>query len=60
MAKDNVIELARSNGVTRDNTGGVHLPKLTPKQKKELLGSEIGTSFDMYTRMFLICCLFRW
>lgn len=47
-----VIELARAKGVTLDRTGGVQLPNLTPKQKKELLGAEIGTSFDMYTRMF--------
>ncbi|HEV2174249.1 MAG TPA: hypothetical protein VGR71_11815 [Nitrospira sp.] len=47
-----VIELARAKSVTLDRTGGVRLPDLTPKQKKELLGAEIGTAFDMYTRMF--------
>lgn len=47
-----VIELARAKGVTLDKTGGVQLPALSPKQKKELLGAEIGTAFDMYTRMF--------
>src|SRR5690348_15424236 len=47
-----VIELARANGATLNETGGVQLPKLSPKQKKELLGAEIGTAFDMYTRMF--------
>ncbi len=49
---DNVIELARGKGVTLDRSGGVRLPDLTPKQRKELLGAEIGTQFDMYTRMF--------
>ena len=53
MSRDaQVIELARANGATLDQTGGVQLPKLTSKQKKELLGAEIGTAFDMYTRMF--------
>lgn len=52
MTKGTVVELARSNGVTLDQTGGVQLPALTPKQKKELLGAEIGTAFDMYTRLF--------
>ena len=47
-----VIELARAKGVGVDKTGGVQLPYLTPKQKKELLGGEIGTAFDMYTRLF--------
>lgn len=56
---DNVIELARANGATLDETGGVQLPKLSPKQKKELLGAEIGTAFDMYLNPN-VRCLFRW
>jgi hypothetical protein len=48
MSKDNVVELARAKGVTADRQGGAKLPDLTPKQKKELLGGEIGTAFDMY------------
>lgn len=51
-SRDNVVELARGKGVTLDRTGGVQLPDLTPRQRKELLGAEIGTAFDMYTRMF--------
>lgn len=55
---NNVIELARAKGVTLDRTGSVQLPDLSPKQKKELLGAEIGTAFDMYLNPD-VCRIFR-
>lgn len=47
-----VLEFARKNGVTRDGNGGLQFPELTRSDRKTLLGGEIGTAFDMYTRMF--------
>jgi hypothetical protein len=42
-----VAEVVRLNPA-----GEVQLPDMSKRQKKSLLGGEIGTAFDMYTRMF--------
>lgn len=47
-----VLDFARQRGVTRDGKGGLRLPELSKADRKVLLGGEIGTAFDMYTRMF--------
>lgn len=39
-------------GVRRDDKGGLSFPELSRSQQKMLLGPEIGTEFDIYTRMF--------
>jgi hypothetical protein len=44
--------VSRSNVVRLDQHGGVSLPELSKKDRKQLLGGEIGTAFDMYTRLF--------
>jgi len=36
----------------KGDISGLKLPQLTPKQKRQLLGTEIGTQFDFYTRLF--------
>lgn len=47
-----VLEFAKQRGVTRDANGGLRFPQLSKSDQKMLLGGEIGTAFDMYTRMF--------
>lgn len=47
-----VLDFAQKRGVTRDGKGGLRFPELTKADRKALLGGEIGTAFDMYTRMF--------
>lgn len=44
--------VSRSNVVRLDEQGMVRLPQLSKREQSQLLGSEIGTSFDMYTRLF--------
>lgn len=44
--------MASSNVVRLNRNGTVDLPDMTKKEKNSLLGAEIGTAFDMYTRQF--------
>jgi hypothetical protein len=50
--KNDVPYGIQGKGVTVNSHGGVSLPQMSQKEKKQLLGGEIGTQFDMYTRLF--------
>jgi hypothetical protein len=53
VAVDDRAEIVDLAAVRGRKPAQIAFPKMTPKQRKELLSGEMGTAFDLYTRLFV-------